>query len=125
MARVAKLCETSGLYFDSKGIKKLEAHKKGVSSKLDKYDFAGALEYIWRSDIKWGLRWFDQLINEDKPWQLKDKKLLELKLILYVLNIRNIAYNLKPFLPETAEKIEKQFKGPKIKSAESLFPRIK
>ncbi len=125
VARVAKLCETSDLYFDSKGTKKLEAYKKGVSSKLDKYDFTGALEYIWRFDIEWGLRWLDQLINEDKPWQLKDKKLLELKLNLYVLKIREIAYNLKPFLPETAEKIEKQFKGPKIKSAKPLFPRIK
>lgn len=35
-----------------------------------------------------------------------------------------IASDLKPFLPETAEKIEEQFKGPKIVSKEPLFPRI-
>jgi methionyl-tRNA synthetase len=42
-----------------------------------------------------------------------------------VREIRQISFNLQPFLPKTAEKIEKQFEGPKIKSEKPLFPRIK
>ncbi len=34
-----------------------------------------------------------------------------------------IATNLKPFLPQTSEKILTQYKG-KIKSGEPLFPRL-
>jgi hypothetical protein len=37
--------------------------------------------------------------------------------------IRTIAHNLQPFLPETSEKILKQFSG-KIKAGQPLFPRI-
>ena len=39
-------------------------------------------------------------------------------------DIRFIATALEPFLPETSEKIIKQFNGSKIKSAKPLFPRI-
>ena len=39
--------------------------------------------------------------------------------------IRQISNLITPFLPETAEKIAKQFAGPKIKSEKPLFPRIK
>jgi len=38
--------------------------------------------------------------------------------------IRDIAFALKPFLPETAEKIEEQFGREKITSQKPLFPRI-
>lgn len=123
VARVAKLCETSGYKHEiSRLPRKL---KTAVIKSLEKFDFAKALGFIWRSDVKWGLRWLDQDINESKPWEINDKKLLYLKLKLYVENILDIAYNLQPFMPETAEKILKQFKGPKIKSAPALFPRIK
>lgn len=121
LSRVAKLCETSGHVHEITNIpRKL---KRPVSTSLEKFHFDKALSYIW-SSVKWGLRWLDRDINEAKPWQIQDKKLLHLKLHLYVENILDVAYNLKPFLPETAEKIEKQFAGPKIKSGPPLFPRI-
>jgi len=41
-----------------------------------------------------------------------------------VYTIQEIAFYLQPFMPETAEKILEQFKGPKIKSEKSLFPRL-
>ena len=40
-----------------------------------------------------------------------------------VEKIQQIAYNLQPFLPETAEKILNQYKG-EIKTSAPLFPRI-
>lgn len=120
VSRVAKLCESSGLNFDPTDHR---LHLR-VNKYLQEFKFNEALNWIWKSDIKWGIKWLDQLINERKPWKITDKKGLEVSLNLFVINIRSIAYNLKPFLPETAEKIEAQFKGPKITSQKPLFPRI-
>ena len=38
--------------------------------------------------------------------------------------INEISWMLLPFMPETAQKIKEQFKGPKIKAAAPLFPRL-
>ncbi len=122
VARVAKLCEKSGFDFEAITPKILKTNR--VSKYLDEFKFDRALRWLW-SDVKWGLRWLDRRINDEKPWEIKDEKLLELRLNLYVLNIRKIAELLKPFLPETSEKIEKQFVGPKIKAEKPLFPRLK
>lgn len=138
ISRVAKLCENSDFEFDptSTDIKKIakKIPNHHIIKAIEEFRFNDALEYIWRSDIKWGLlwlgeevggiKWTDQRISEEKPWSLKGED-LKTSLTLYVVNIRWIAALLKPFLPETAEKIEKQFAGPKIVSAKPLFPRIK
>ena len=121
VARVAKLCENSG-FEDFEKIE-LKLNRK-VKKHLDNYEYDRALNAIW-FDVKWGLRWLDQKISEEKPWLIKeDKQSLRIKLALYVNNIREIAYNLQPFLPDTAEKILDQFKGPKITSGKPLFPRL-
>jgi methionyl-tRNA synthetase len=120
VSRIAKLCETNNITVEPTH----QTINKNVQKLVEKYDFANALEYIWRSDIKWGLRWLDQDINNEKPWQIEDKDLLQAKLTLYVITLRDIAYNLQPFLPQTAEKIFAQFKGPSIQSQPALFPRL-
>jgi methionyl-tRNA synthetase len=66
----------------------------------------------------------DQAISVDKPWEISDLKELGKIILPHAQNILGLAYQLTPFLPETAQKIEKQFTGPKIKSATALFPRI-
>ncbi len=80
--------------------------------------FDKALNLIWGK-----IKEADVLINEREVWKLKNKEREEIlaKLIGQVLQI---AADLKPFLPETAKKIEKQFQGPKIKRAKVLFPRL-
>lgn len=84
---------------------------------MGEFKFNEALSVIWQLITE-----ADKKINQDKPWELSGQ---ELKKILedYVKRIQAIAYNLRPFLPETAQKIEKQFLGA-IKSALPLFPRI-
>ena len=42
-----------------------------------------------------------------------------------IKKIQEITVLLTPFLPETAEKIQKQFQGTKIKAEASLFPRLR
>jgi methionyl-tRNA synthetase len=66
----------------------------------------------------------DGIVSKDEPWKIEDKAVLKEKLESYATNILGLAFNLKPFLPQTAEKIESQFKGPKIKSSTPLFPRL-
>ena len=115
VARVAKLCEKVGVG----KIKSAPVNDPTVQKAIEGFEFDKTMLNIW-SQIKTT----DQLINNEEPWKIEEEEKLKERLETYSENILNIAYNLKPFLPETAEKIEKQFKGPKIKSAPPLFPRI-
>ena len=115
VSRIAKLCESSGFEFKEGKIK----FDNEISKSLDEFRFDEALKLIWAKVTK-----TDQYININEPWKLEGTKLKEV--LTYSINsLIIIAYQLIPFLPETAEKIEKQFKGPKIKSESPLFPRLK
>ena len=85
---------------------------------MEQYNFIDATSYVWSE-----IRRLDQLINEKEPWKL-DEKALNGFLTLAVIKIVEIAYHLRPFLPETAKKIEDQFTHGPIKSTGPLFPRI-
>jgi methionyl-tRNA synthetase len=114
VARTAKLCENSDFEFVPTKIAKDEK----IENTLKVYEFDVALKTIWEE-----ISQTDQFINEEEPWTLKGDELKKV-LIHLVDHLRSIAFNLKPFLPETAEKIEKQFKGPEIKAESPLFPRL-
>lgn len=116
VARVAKLCEKPNFSFPRD--KTADYLDKTVEGHLKDFRFDFALETIWGL-----IRGLDKSFEKTRPWEKKEKD-LEKILKEAVAVIRHIAYNLKPFLPETAEKIEEQFKGPKIKSGKPLFPRI-
>lgn len=114
VARVAKLCEQNNISTPSTPTEfdpKMTIH-------LEEYKFNEALNHIWSEITK-----ADKRVNEEKPWELSGEKL---KVVLenLVKRIQHIAFNLQPFLPETAKKILKQFASGRIKSAPPLFPRI-
>jgi len=114
VSRIAKLCESSGFEFEREKVK----FDKDISKSLDEFRFDEALKLILVRVTK-----TDQYININEPWKQEGEKLK--KILTYSINsLVTIAYCLLPFLPETAEKIEKQFKGPVIKSGTPLFPRI-
>jgi methionyl-tRNA synthetase len=93
------------------------------SDKLIKYiqefNLNLAVVFIWEQ-----IKTCDVYINKHKVWLQKGKE-KEDALLFLIHKIRQIAFDLKPFLPETSDKIEKQFKGPKIKTENPLFPRLK
>lgn len=97
--------------------------KKEVSSKVSlafklAYEFDRAIGIIWDNIKK-----CDVFINERQVWKLKGKE--KEKALTYLVNqIKQIGIDIIPFLPQTAEKILKQFEGPEIKSQPPLFPRI-
>jgi methionyl-tRNA synthetase len=114
VSRTAKLCENSNFDFPETKLKE----DKTIENALSEYKFDLALKTIWEEIAQ-----TDQFINEEEPWTLKGEE-LNIVLIHLVDHLRSIAFNLKPFLPETAQKIELQFKGPKIKAGLPLFPRL-
>lgn len=113
VARVAKLAEKSGFEANEK-INKLDPE---VEKLLSEFKFNEALNWIWKI-----IQRADQRVNETQPWKLEGA---ELKAVLdeLVSLILDAGYNLQPFLPQTSEKILKQFSG-KVVSQPSLFPRI-
>jgi len=114
IARVTTLCEKNSIKVLSMPLKFYPDVERCVSA----YRINEALDYIWSEVAK-----ADKKITEEKPWELSSKKA---KKVLEDLaqRIQQIAFNLQPFLPKTAEKIQKQFAGPKIKKTPPLFPRI-
>ena len=112
VSRVAKLCERTS--------PQPSAHRAQYSTDtfIEEFRFDEALKKIWE-----GISELDQTIEKDQPWKLSDEKLGKV-LEGYVEKIDKIAVALRPFLPETSEKILKQFKGPTIKSGAPPFPRI-
>ncbi len=132
VARVAKLCETKGIILNP--ISKTDAGRENkfipwtpdpsleskYIEKLNNYQFNDALDLIWSL-----IREADQKINQEKPWASNNQENTINFLKNDVVNrIRDIARLLRPFLPETSEKITKQFSGEKIESTSPLFPRL-
>jgi len=115
IARVAKLCERSSFEFKESKTELSEEYKKDLNS----FKFDSVIKNIWEK-----IRSLDRYLDKKAPWKIKEEKQLKDVLQESIDNIRQIAYELQPFLPDTSLKIEKQFKGPKIKAEKSLFPRI-
>lgn len=126
VSRVAKLCESAD--FVSMGSKsRVSGHLIEVgeySEALSEYRFNDALGFVWKK-----IKELDHFIDQEKPWELlkgERGKGIGLSDVLAhaVDGLQEISALLAPFLPETAKKIEDQFKGPKILSQKPLFPRL-
>lgn len=113
VARVAKLAEK--ISFDA-GKSKEETYEE-VDDFLKDFRIDLAIGFLWDK-----IKELDQKIDAAVPWKLNDTDLHGF-LDQIIPEIQFLAYNLQPFLPETADKIQKQFTG-KIKSGTPLFPRI-
>jgi methionyl-tRNA synthetase len=68
----------------------------------------------------------NQLIDQKKPWELakSDENALKDVLTELVAQLRLVIKLIKPYLPETAEKLEQGFNAGKITKMDPLFPRI-
>lgn len=115
VSRIAKLSEKIDSFSDYKPEPTEDYIKDIEDFKLDQ------VVEIVRTEIKD----LDGIINKNEPWKITDNTKLKNFLQICVNRIRQIALELQPFLPETSEKITEQFKGPKIKSSDGLFPRLK
>jgi methionyl-tRNA synthetase len=118
ISRTAKLAEKVGLNFNEKVELKFF---KNIQSNLEDFELPSALEIIWNKSPQ-GISATNQQFSQSKIWELKKpKRERELKKI--ITNLHLIAYNLRPFMPETAKIITQTFTG-KISTPKPLFPRI-
>ena len=123
VSRVAKLCETAD-YSHMVAGDKTATHIIDIaeySEAMEAFRFNDAIGCVWKK-----IGELDKFINREKPWELVKKGDSRAKGVLAhaVDQIQEIAILLEPFLPDTAKKIEEQFRGPKIISQQQLFPRV-
>ena len=92
-----------------------------VNQLTENLKFHEALARIWEE-----IAWANKYIDETKPWETakKNEKLFKEVISSLVALLCEIAKNLAPFMPETAEKIRSGLSAAKIAKAEPLFPRI-
>jgi methionyl-tRNA synthetase len=113
--RVATLCERSGYVY---AVDTPPGFRSQVKDAMERYRFDEALTEIWKS-----IAMIEKKIDETKPWKLEGKQ-LQVTLMELVAHLRQVGYELQPFLPETGKKILDIFKGPKITALTPLFPRL-
>jgi methionyl-tRNA synthetase len=114
VARVAAMAEKSTFSFPTAEITLSE----NVNIALQNYKFDTALGAIW--DV---IKKADQFVSEKKVWTLSGDE-LQAALSQLVGDIRQIALDLSPFMPETAKKIALQYNQEKITKTEPMFPRL-
>lgn len=130
VARVAALGEKiSPIKFDFQNGVRAE-FKKEADRVFQSYEKAfselklnEALAAVWQL-----VGWADRYINETKPWAVSERGELAAIIVNASFIISTIATLVKPFIPETARRIEEQIKFKygvvEIKKGEGLFPRL-
>ena len=114
VARVSALCEKVEKPFVVGKVRK----DRHIDNALERLRPDQALDKIWEH-----IKNTDQYLSEAKPWEHSGEELFEI-LRTAVEDIRIVGYYLQAFLPETADKINKEFGKEKItKLANNLFPR--
>lgn len=115
VSRVASLIEKFGIEkCENKLLKKLDLKK--LNKHFENFELDKALNAVFSF-----IDHCNQYIQNRKIWKTGNKKqLYELK-----ESILKIAELLSPFIPESAEKIKKQFSAKKIKKGEILFKKYK
>ncbi len=124
VSRVLTLSEKTGIMNHELGIrnkeliKKIEPIKKDYRKAFEDIKFNEALDSVWQL-----VSFCDEYIEKNKPWEI-DKESEQFKNIIseLLITLQEIANLLKPFIPETSEKILEQIK--QNKKTEALFPRL-
>lgn len=114
VARVARLAQDTKLNLPAK---KNFKFKKVVRDNLKNFRFDQALIGLF-----FEITVLDRRINQEKPWELTGSRLTT-AIAPIAREIREIAFNLLPFMPHTGQVILDQFTG-RVTSQKPLFPRI-
>jgi len=121
LSRVTSLCAKSvfpGFDFSVRRPSSLSE----VGGLLQEYRLDEAAKRIWNEIAR-----LNQEVAHGKPWEiLKSGKITELNEVLggWIDGIHRVAIDLRPFLPETSQKIIDALNTRPIEAAKPLFPRI-
>ena len=117
--RLETLCERSG--YGARGAPPPRL-PDGLAQLTEGHRFHDALRVVWDR-----IRDLNREIESGRPWDLLrdgDTESLHHRLSAWVAGLRSIALGLAPFLPETAEKIERSFTPERIVQGDPLFPGL-
>lgn len=119
VSRVMRLAQNQELRIENQEIKDQEIKDQEIEKLMNEYRIADGLEYIWTK-----VREANKYVDDHKPWELAKTDEVKFKTVMENLvgQVAMIAVLLKPFLPETSEKIEVALKTGAV---EPLFQRIK
>jgi methionyl-tRNA synthetase len=117
VSRVVKLAENLELSITSQVSEK--EYPEELKNLFAEYRLSDGLDYIWSK-----IREANKFIDENKPWELAKTERTKFKTVMEEVKVRVafIGSILKPFLPETSQKIETALQTGKV---EPLFQRIK
>lgn len=120
VARVMALCIKNNVDIDNKNPTiPPRSEAGGYMLHIERFEFNLALEELWKD-----IREIDRAINNDKPWEMSSD-IVAGYLKKYVNDIKNIAYALSPFMPNTSDLIlNRVFKPGNVEKIDPLFPRL-
>ncbi len=97
----------------------IQETQKKYQQSMQQLKFNEALESVWKL-----ISYCDEFIEENRPWELIKQEKQKAKALLAELltALKQINLLIAPFMPETANKIEKQIG--ENKKSEVLFPRL-
>ncbi len=113
-SRVAKMVENAKIAIPVADL----SISTSVIEAIDAFQFDKAMQLIWNKISE-----CDKTINENEVWKLTGEE-RDTVLKNLVVSIRQIACDLAPFLPDTAQKISDQFNVELVQSGNPLFPRL-
>ncbi|MCH7850712.1 MAG: methionine--tRNA ligase [Nanoarchaeota archaeon] len=114
VSRVSTLAEKYGIEeTENNLIKKL--NEKSINKHFEEFRIDKALNEIFAF-----IDLCNEYIQEKKPWETKDKKVL----FELVEALKKISVLLGPFIPDSAEKIAEIFKTNNIKKSDIIFKKI-
>ncbi len=122
VSRLTALCEQCGYDERSILIGKPSEPPKGYIESLECYEFDKSLSALWIN-----LTEINQDIDKHKPWILiKEGSCDEVKALLsqWLRNLYDIAYWLRPFLPDISSKIRVRLTNVPIKKSGVLFKKV-
>lgn len=117
--RLATLAKKNQLSVD--GINYSKKYSEGYCTLMNNFEFSKAFDYVWQK-----VQGINKKIDQEKPWMLAkdgEKKKLEQCLNSLINELLQVSYELKPFIPNTCEKINNVFMGSILPPEVPLFPK--
>jgi methionyl-tRNA synthetase len=115
VSRIAALCAKSGFSF---AFDASPGFRSQFKEPMNAYHLARGLEKVWDS-----LSFIDTKINETQPWKLEGAK-KRATLQELIAHLRQISYELQPFMPQVSKTITTHFSKATIATIDPLFPRL-
>ena len=115
--RLATLANKNGIKAGKYEVKLL----KEYTDLMDNFEFSKAFDYVWEK-----VQSINRRIDEEKPWALAkvgETKKLEKCMGEMIRDLVSVAHMLRPFIPDTAKKIEDVFNGEIVPPKTPLFPK--